>query len=176
MATINNITVKNVKTFGGIEYPVCYECSIYNGSKRIGSFCDDQWGGEGHFSPHSAFDDLKPFAEKYKLGCKKDEYYEFQGDPEHLISAILTLHDFEKTYRRNVKRGWGNTVYFYNNFKIVSYGFRNHMDERKIPSSLLPQLKKDFPKNDYRIWQADSEKSFILTIDSEHPIPDFLAR
>ena len=174
MATINNITVKNVKSFSGIEYPTCYECSIYNGNKRIGTYCQDQWGGEGHFSPNSLYNDLKPFAEKYKEGCKKDKYYEFQGEPENFISSIIQLHQYEKDFRRNVKNGWSTTVYFMNSFKTISCGFRSAIDEKNIPKSLTEQLKKHFPKNDYKIWQANSEKDFDITIDGSHPIPCFL--
>lgn len=174
MATINGITIKNVKSFSGIEYPVCHECTVYNGTKRIGSYCEDQWGGSGHFSPSSLYNELKPFAEKYKSGCKESKYYDLQGDPEIFISRLLMLYDYQKVYRQNVKKGYTTTLYVCNSFKWISYGFRSPVDIAKLPSDVIKYIKKEFPKNDYCIWQANSEDAFNILIDSEHLLPSYL--
>lgn len=174
MATINGITIKNVKTFSGIEYPTCTECTVYDGKKRIGSYCEDQWGGSGHFSPSSIYKDLKPYAEKYKAGCKNSQYYEFSGDPEVLLEKIIRLHNYEKDFKRNVKNGYMATVFFYSDYLVMAYGFRQAIDENNLHPSIIKNLKKNFPKENYQIWQVTDPNSFDIIIDEDHPIPSYL--
>ena len=174
MATINGITIKSYKTFRGIEYLVCREANIWKGSKKIGTFTEDAWGGSANMTKGLS-EAIKPSAMQYQSGCI-GEYAKYESDTEVFISHILSLAEYEKVYKQNCKKGYMFTLFIGNGWKWIAYGFKSsfdYHDETKLHKSVKTAIKKEFPKG-CTLWHGESESDFIITVDKNNPVPQYL--
>lgn len=118
MASINGITLKNMKTFRGHEYPVCYQGNIYLGRKKIGFWSQDSWGGpdevdlERDYSEFRLVQKVKALNED-KAICGKSrggEEYKLDYDLEMLMSDLVELTDIEKSFKKYAKKHEGKAI------------------------------------------------------------------
>lgn len=178
MATINGITIKSFKTFSGIEYPSIREANVWKDGKKIGTYREDEWGGPSHMTSGLS-DIIRPSAIQYQSGCPDGRYKELQSDPDIFIGHLLTLAEYEKEYKRNCKNGRNYTLFIGNDWKWLCYGCSRpipHNTTEELPDIIKKAIKKEFPNNDYVIWEGSNESDFILTVDETHPVPKFLER
>jgi len=179
MATINGITIKTFRTFSSIEYPTIREANVYQKGKKIGTYREDEWGGESHYTT-GLYEIIRSHATEFQKGCNKDSiYYEFQNDPDIFMGYLLTLAEYEKYYKSYSKKGAMHTLFIGNDFKWMSYGSYvkiDYSDESKLHTKIKDGIKREFPKGGYVIWSADSLDDFNITVDENHPIPEYLKR
>ena len=127
MASINGITLKNLKTFDGKEGEG-FSASIYLDNKKIGTVVDSAYGGcydydfevgkynvfldkvKEHYRKHPCVDNFKIF------NCSVEEFLEIKDNlPFHKVDDMLeiedtfiydlkVLTDFEKIYKKNLKK------------------------------------------------------------------------
>ena len=137
MATINDIGLKNVKTFRGVEYPVCYQGTIYYKGKRVGYWSQDSWGGPDIFDvSKEIMDALNEEAKKY---YGKDSIY----DIDCLMDEILHLTDDEKQYKAFVKKGFNATVLMTDGYHAKYIAYKNLPADNTMASKVLdPKVTK----------------------------------
>ena len=178
MATINGITIKSFKTFSGIEYPTIREAVIWKDGKKIGTFREDEWGGENHMTSGLA-EAVKPSALQYQSGCKDNWRKEFEGQSDSLIEHILDLAEYEKIYKQNCKNGFPYTLILGNNWKYIAYRLTKRFslkDKENRPQFLKNDINKEFPKKDHWLKMFSSPDDFVITVDKDNPVPKCLAK
>ena len=174
MATINGVTIKNVKTFRGHEGEALAQGSVQLNGKRLGFWSQDSWGGFDQFD----FDEsiLKDACKNFKDGFPKDyKYLAVCDEADVFLGDLLKLTDLEKQLKKYFKRGYKNAI-------VVSDGIRmsfmvtvfDHDD-----STILGNYHKDIEKmkadmlKDARI-DVVRPSDFNIKVDAKHKIPSFL--
>jgi len=109
MAQIKGLTIKNITNFKGHEGESCRQGNIYLNGKKVGYYSDSFMMGEATI----AFDSKEHRARAEKI-CV--EYYtenpqerwfpDIEPDIEELIQKLFELIDREKSYKRNLKKGF----------------------------------------------------------------------
>ena len=97
MASIKGIEIKNVKTFRGVEYPVNYQGNIYYNGKKLGFWSQDSCGGPDSYDFNTS--ELDQIVKDY---YGPDSIYNL----DCLIDEVLTLKNYEKSYKKVVKEGF----------------------------------------------------------------------
>ena len=154
MASIKGISVKNVKTFRGVEYPICYQGSIYYNGKRLGNWSQDGWGGPDHYEFNTA--ELDKVAENY---YGKDSCY----DLDCLIYEVLILHEYEKQFKKNLKNGYVSTVVCTDGFNEISLKVPRTTDKEKINKMCKSYIDDFTKKSPYK----DEVKTMIFTTTAD---------
>lgn len=108
MASIKGISIKNVKTFRGVEYPENYQGNIYFNGIKKGFWSQDSWGGPDRFEF-----DTKELDEVAKEFYGPDSIYGL----DCLLYEILVLADYEKQYKKAVKAGYASIVVMTDGYK-----------------------------------------------------------
>ena len=129
MASIKGIELKNVKTFRGVEYPVNYQGNIYYNNKKLGFWSQDSWGGPDSYDFNT--DELDQVAKDY---YGPDSIYGL----DCLIDEVLTLKNYEKSYKKAVKEGFITLA-------VVTDGYSE--TTIKVPSKVYKEeIIKDYRK------------------------------
>ena len=108
MASIKGITVKNLHTFRGEEYPTNYQGNIYFNGKLQGFWSQDGWGGPDRYEFNST--ELEKIASDYYNG---EPYY----DLDCLMNEVIALIEYEKKYKKAIKEGYSAFVVIADAFK-----------------------------------------------------------
>lgn len=178
MATINGITIKSYKTFSGIEYPTIRECNVWKDGKKIGTFREDEWGGENHMT-EGLKELVKPSALQYQTGCKDNWRKEFENSSDSFICHVLDLAEYEKIYKSICKKGFPVTIILGNSFKYIAYRFLKPIDidnESNLPKIIKDDIKKEFKEGNHWLAMFTSENDFNITVDKNNPVPNYLDR
>ncbi len=101
MASIKGIELKSVKTFRSTEYPTNYQGKVYFNGKNQGFWSQDGWGGPDQYDFDTS--ELDKVAKDY---YGPDSIYGL----ECLLGELLTLRDYETTYKKAVKEGYASVV------------------------------------------------------------------
>ena len=153
MANINGITLKAVKMFRGHEGEPCYQGNVYIGTKKIGFWSQDSWGGCDNFM----FD--KPYSKRklesivknlnkdkvktHKLPNGNDFVYEYSL--ERLFIDLLALQDDEKEFKRVIKNGLKAIMIVTDGYHQISWGLNDNAID--VPNEvLLKQFSKFIEK------------------------------
>ena len=174
MATINGITVKSYREFSGIEYPTIRECTVWKDGKKIGTYREDEWGGESHFS-EGLEDIIHPSALQFQSGCDRKDY---EDNADMFMTHLLTLAEYEKIYKANCKKGHPYTLFIgTNGYSPYAYVSSNMPMSGKMntDSRLQNFIKKSFPNGFKFAWEFRSLSDFVLTVDKKHPVPQYIA-
>ena len=169
MATINGVTIKNLKTFRGHDGETLAQGSIYLNGKRLGFWSQDSWGGPDQFD----FDEsvLKDACKNFKDGFPKDyRYLEVCDEADVFLGDLL-----KKQLKSYFKKGYKNAV-------VVSDGIQmafmvttfNHDDPVVLGkySKEVESMKADMLK-DARV-DVVRPSDFDITVDANHKVPAFL--
>lgn len=110
MASIKGISLKNVKTFRGHEYPTNYQGNVYFNGKKMGFWSQDSWGGPDSYDFDTA-----------ELDAKAKEFY---GEDsiyglDCLMGELLELMDNEKMFKKAVKEGYSALVVISNGYNVA---------------------------------------------------------
>ena len=175
MATINGITIKSYRTFSGIEYPTIRECTVWKDGKKIGTFREDEWGGESHYD-RELEEIVRPSALQYQSGCPDGRYKEFEANTDSFICHLLTLAEYEKFYKKNCKNGKPYTLFIGNRDYYIAFNSTISMINRIDKSEVISKsIKKNFPKGYLYAWEVTSPSDFVLTVDKDHPVPKYIS-
>lgn len=174
MATINGVTIKNLKTFRGHEGEAIAQGSIYLNGKRLGFWSQDSWGGPDQFD----FDEsvLKDACKNFKAGFPKDyKYLAVCDEVDVFLGDLLQLADLEKKLKGYFKKGYKNAV-------VVSDGIRmtfmvttfNHDDPVVLGKygKEVESMKADMLK-DARV-DVVRPGDFDIKVDANNKVPTFL--
>lgn len=103
MASINNITIKNLRSFEGRE-GTCYQGNVWYKGKKLGFWSQD---GDGAICDNFDFNELvlKEEVEKYKQSKYVSDEYRKITSIETLLSDLVDLTLDEKDYRKQLKAG-----------------------------------------------------------------------
>ena len=174
MATINNVTIKNLKSFRGHEGEVLAQGSIYLNNKRLGFWSQDSWGGPDQFD----FDEsvLKNACKNFKAGFPKDyKYVDLCDEADIFISYLLKLIELEKALKRFFKKGYKNAVMVSDGFDIAYMVTSFEHDDPVVLGKYSKEVER--MKSDMREdAQVDVIRpdSFDIIIDAKHKVPTFL--
>ena len=129
MASIKGIEIKNIKTFRGVEYLVNYQGNIYYNGKKLGFWSQDSCGGPDSYDFNTS--ELDQIAKDY---YGPDSFY----DLDCLIDEVLTLKNYEKSYKKIVKEGFLTLA-------VVTDGYSETVI--KIPAKVNKEdILKDYKK------------------------------
>jgi hypothetical protein len=189
MASINGITLKAVKMFRGHEGEPCYQGNVYIGTKKIGFWSQDSWGGCDNFM----FD--RPYSER-KLAKKVSELhpeciethtradgstYTIEYSLEILFSDLLRLQDDEKAFKMRIKHGASGLMMVTDGYTQLSWGlYEEELDDSddailtKYGKFIEDQKKKarfmkesDWVKHEVKIYRSlnDFNIGVAVTLD-----------
>lgn len=109
MAKINNIQIKNLKTFKGHEGEPLFQGNIYYKGKLLGFWSQDAHGGiYDNFNFNESV--LDEEAKKYATSDRVEDEYRKYADICSLLNDLVVLMDEEKMYKSYVKNGYPATV------------------------------------------------------------------
>ena len=165
MASINGVSIKGLKTFRGHEGEICSQGNVYLDGKKLGFWSENSWSGAGDYE----FDEklLKERCDMMAEGMKDGRV----PIKEIMCADILLYHltilmDYEKDFKKAVKRGTKAVVFTTNKHLISMYEFAyDDTDENLIKacSELYPYTSVFRTLDDFNI-----------TIDKEHPMSGVL--
>lgn len=150
MASILGIELKNIKTFRGVEYPTCYQGTVYLNGKKLGFWSQDSWGGPDNYEFKTT--ELDNLAKAY---YGKDSYY----DLDCLMGEILTLKDYEKLYKKIVKEGYASLVVITDGYFETTIKMPRDTNKELILEKCAPYVEK-FKKNTNNV---DNVKTLVFT-------------
>lgn len=171
MARINNLSLKKVHKFVGQEGNM-YQGNLYLGSKKIGFWSQDGYGGADWYDlePNISLEKLKTIVDN--LNATKREYFDIQNHetgevkrmtmPYSLDSVmidLLELNNIEKNYKDFTSDGYDGVLYTHSCY--IGYNIPinySHIEDKsnigKFIAFILRHKEKDtsqFIKN-YRIY------------------------
>lgn len=153
MASINGITLKAVKMFRGHEGEPCYQGNVYVGTKKIGFWSQDSWGGYDRFMFDKPYNERKlesivknlnkDKVKAHKLPNGNDFVYEYSL--ERLFTDLLVLQDDEKEFKRVIKNGSKAIMIVTDGYHQISWGLNENAID--VPNEvLLKQFNKFIEK------------------------------
>ena len=172
MASINGITVKNLKGFEGWE-GYCYQGNIYLNGKKLGFWSQDSHGGPDRFDfSESALDKA---CKDYQNGFPDTYKYKAVCDSKEVImDAVVRLKEMEKDCKKSFKEGWKAVYYMTDRFHSVFLGIPDVLDISAIRKKYPGQVK-DMEECMFKSGYAEhvfTPDAFDIIIDRTHPAPD----
>ena len=147
MASINNIQIKNLKTFGGHEGETLFQGSIYYKNKKLGFWSQDAWSGPDNFDFNTKV--LDEEVEKYKKsGRVSSEFAEIIG-LESVLADLVNLMEEEKEFKKESKECA---------IGYLAANDRYHFAHMTTSETNKEKIKKS---EDYREFKQYCKKNFI---------------
>lgn len=130
MASINGITLKAVKMFRGHEGEPCYQGNVYIGTKKIGFWSQDSWGGCDSILLDKPYSERKLaqkvsalHPESIKTHTRPDgSTFTTEYSLDILLGNLLGLQDDEKEFKRVIKNGCCGLMVVTDGYHILSWG------------------------------------------------------
>lgn len=171
MASINGVTIKNLKTFRGHEWEEVAQGSIYLNGKRLGFWSQDSWGGPDTFD----FDEsiLNEAVKNFKDGLPRDYKYLDIIDTTIFIGELLRLIDTEKYLKKDFKKGYKVAIVVSNRYCASSLATMVDYDNTALLTKYakdIEEMKSEFRDADVHIFRPND---FDLTIDATHEAPTY---
>lgn len=149
MAKINEIQIKNLKTFRDHEGAPCCQGDVWYKGKKLGFWSQDSWGSPDCF----AFDEhvLDAEVEKYKNSDMVEERYKEFTDLAILLNDLLRIMEQEKAYKKCVKKGFKTYVEASDGFHVRGYytavTSKKAVEDDPYHKNFLEECKKLFFKD-----------------------------
>lgn len=128
MASINGITIRNLKKFTGHEGESLYQGNIYLNNKKLGFWSQDFSGGcdNYEFDYHL----LDEAVEKFRMSELVEDKYKDITCADTLLARLLNLIDDEKMYNKARRDGYTSIVTCTDDYQVFTYyTTRNNADE-----------------------------------------------
>ena len=153
MASLNGVSIRNLKTFNGHEGEPLYQGSIYNNGTKLGFWSQDAHGGCDNFDFNETAIEI-PFL-AWKSSLRGSRYYEYL-EIGSFMAVVAGLVDLEKEYKKMVKKGYPVVCYSIDTTvgMWTLNGFKSRTAAESKKSDIEEQLLKYCSKED---------KPFILT-------------
>ena len=132
MAKINNIQIKNLKSFKDHEGAGIYQGDIWYKGKKLGEWSQDSWGGPDnyHFSEAVLNNEVKAYKESDRVKDEDRGIY----DLDILLSELIHLMLDEKEYKKAIKKGYKAYIVAGDGYHKMAY-YDPHDDKQKIQES-----------------------------------------
>ena len=181
MASINGVQIKGLKSFKEHEGMNAYQGNVYIDGKKQGFWTQDFSCGADHF--YFSTDVLDSRAAAYRAGLPEPcEYREFVN-AETMLGDLVCLMEDEKLYKRRFREGFTAMIVVSDGYHVCYFNPR--------PTFALPHMSKDeiaeryakgieemrghmWPDEPHCIRIYTSLDDFDLTVDDEHPAPEWL--
>lgn len=179
MANINGITMKTFTTYRGHEGESLAQATIYAGTKKLGFWSQDSWGGGDNYDGKEMYETIKTASTKFKGGIPKTaKYYDVLGDADCFMDVLLRLCEDEKEYKRNAKKGYDRLMVITDGYNCIKYGCRgvNTAEEfEKRWADVVTKAKKQMYKNEtIKTYMFTSLDDFNITVDKKHPAKEWM--
>lgn len=174
MASINGVTIKNIKKFRGHEYDEVLQGNVYLNNKKLGFWSQDDWGGSDtyYFDTSS----LKSALGNYKNGFSKDyRYFKLMDDPEIFFGDLAKLILLESSFKPYFKKGYKAIVAVMNSYDMCWLPIPEDGENDELLSRYSEQVKQ--AENDIGgdkkvfVFRADD---FDIVVDGSHKAPAYL--
>ena len=161
MASLNGVSLKNLKTYAGHEGEPCMQGSVYYNGKKLGFWSQDGHGGPDRFDFDERLLEI-PFL-TWKSALTKSEYYDCLHI-ESFLAVISSLNNVEKWAKKSIKNGYPYVLYSLS----LTDGCCNMM-AGKTEKAL--ENKKSEIENEVKKYVSGTDGSYILTkiVLSESP-------
>lgn len=174
MASINGITVKNLKTFNGHEGETLYQGNIYKGNKKLGFWSNDYYCGEDSFDF-----DLKLIEDEVlqaKSIFSSDCWLATGYDAGLFINDIVNLKILEKEFKKVHKTGLKGLLVSY----VLGLGcgcYKAFSDVSEIKEDNMKDLVKESLKSidqEYSYYErhhaVSSEKDLDIQVGKKEDV------
>lgn len=112
MASICNVSLKNIKEFKGHEGEPCFQANIYLNNKKIGWYSDDSWGAvclDLHLDSKEYRKEIEEIAKEYgkrqnRLDITFSKEYNLEYTLDSFIEDLLYLSLHEKDFKKYSKK------------------------------------------------------------------------
>ena len=143
MASINGISVKALKTFKGHEGEPCCQGNLYVGTKKIGFWSQDSWGGCDNFMLDRPYSELMLDRKVKELNADKAETVtRYDGTKatveytlERLMSDLMALIQDEKIYKAAIKDGFKGVLLVSDGYHL--FGWQLNESAMKVSTDVL---------------------------------------
>ena len=154
MASINNVTVKGLKTFSGHEGEPCYQGNLYLGSKKIGSWSQDSWGAimdnvdlDREYSEIYLRKKIEELNKDKSISGKSisGTDYTIEYSLESLMTDLLGLLDDEKTFKKAIKNGYAMTLVVTDGYQVITWSLSKTyqlLSDKEIIKKLDKEIKQ----------------------------------
>ena len=174
MAKINGVEVKNLKEFTGHE-GVCCQGNVYKDGKKLGFWSQDGWGGPDMFD----FDEslLLDAGRDYQAGFPDDyKYREFAADADCFLYAVVKLKYIESDCKKAFRKGWKAVFYMNDGFHYSRLPLEDVMTVSEVETEYprqVAEMRSAMFKNGHS-EHVFTPGDFDLTVDKDHPAPEYL--
>ncbi len=178
MASINGITLKNIKYQTDHEGMGIYSGTIYIDGKRAGSWEQSFWGGSDRYCISDVdIDILKErtnmFAEAVPEGTMLREIINIESelDTDLFIDNVLRLSIWEKECKKALKDGYSAIIVVTNvNYTNYIYISKEYIDDWETKcADDIEKIKSSYPKGkEIHVFMIDNMDYFNRTVDKEH--------
>ena len=178
MAKINGIELKALKSFLDHEGAPCMQGNVYYKGKKLGFWSQDSWGGCDIMDFDASI--LQPEVLRFQAGYPDTyKYKTLLDDPSMLFYEILTLKELEKQVKKGIKAGFQVFVSLLTDWEITTFFVKKDDTDENILKLCEQQIQAHLDRHKTRnhvIHIFRSLNGLNLTIDEDHPAPDYLMR
>jgi len=179
MAKLNGVEMKTFKTFVGHDGNAA-QATIYVDGKKAGFWSQDSWGGCDSYDK-GLEEIVSERAKAFQKGCPENaKFYSVLDDADVFMGTLLRICEDEKQYKKYQKQGYPCMVTISNGFRCVYTAFKKPITMKWIENGgafLSAETKEMMYKNgDPTIYISNSLDDFDITVDENHPCPEWLLK
>lgn len=154
MASINGITVKNLKTFYGHEGEPCFQGNLYLGGKKIGFWSQDAHGAiMDNVDLDSAYSEIYLRKQIEEINKNKaihgksmsGQDYTIEYSVENLMTDLIVLLDEEKAFKQAIKKGYSMIMIVTDSYHVTTWPLSSEYikyDDAMIKVALAKEIEQ----------------------------------
>ena len=173
MARINDVEIKNLKSFMGSE-GWCSQGNVYLNRKKLGFWSQDGRGGSDVFE----FDEslLSEAAENFKAGFPDTYAYKEFCDAETLMYKLAELKEIETACKKDFRNGYNAVIVVTDSIHQGMLAVASDSSDSEllrkyadVIADMMANLCRDIEPR-IKVFRPNG---FDITIDATHPAEDF---
>lgn len=174
MAKINNVEIKNLKSYIGRE-GVAYQGDVWYNGKKLGFWSQD---GNGAICDTFYFDESlldKPCQDFYEGFPDSYKYKKFCKNKEVFLNQLVLLKQDEKGIKKMFKKGFPSVIFVTDGFHSAWMGCKDSSDDAfllKDKSSAIEKMKEGMFKNVAPAVHIFRPDGFDITVNKDNPAPN----
>ena len=175
MASINGVTIKNLKSFRDHEECPIFQGDIWIDGKNGGFWTQHMFNGADIFASTSTNLEIEKRAQQFSDGYPKSApFAEYQSSPDNFMDELVKLILDEKAYKKCVKKGFKTSIFATDGYHLAVRGVKQSPEVvAKDADSIKKEMTKGFFKNtEYYFYMHGDADSFNIICDAEHTAPE----
>ena len=173
VASINGISLRSIKSTKDHDGITIYNAAVYVDGKRSGTWAQSYYSNNDQYEPEGLYGTIKERAGRFAQGFPKGSWQApVAGEPDVFMGALRELAYDEKIYKKIASSGYPTVVFVQDRTHYSAEGYTESLEEVKTNPDILEKLTDGFSKSKLRVYCHDSLKSFDVTVDKEHPVPE----